>query len=67
MELLKALAKQNDAEIARALANIVIYTDHPAGIGEHPDLVEAVDTQVQALANADEKLKTLKEYYDITI
>ena len=67
MELLKALAKQYDAEIARALANIAIYTAHPAGIGEHPDLVEAVDTQVQALANADEKLKTLKEYYDITI
>ena len=67
MELLKALAKQYDAEIARALANIAIYPDHPAGIGEHPDLVEAVDTQVQALANADEKLKTLKEYYDITI
>ena len=36
---------------------------NPVGIGEHPDLVGAVEEQLAKLAEADEKLETLRKYF----
>ena len=36
---------------------------NPAGIGEHPDLVAAVDSEMVKLADAEDKLETLNKYY----
>ena len=61
--LITALASGYEGDIARARANIEVYLTNPAGIGEHPDIVEAVDTELAKLAEADEKLETLKKYF----
>ena len=37
--------------------------NNPAGIGEHPEILEAIDSQVAKYAEAQEKLQVLKEYY----
>lgn len=39
MKIMKALEKKYEAEIASAKANLDIYDKHPAGIGDHPDIV----------------------------
>ena len=61
IELLQALEKKYEAEIAAAKANIEVYLTNPAGIGEHPDLVTAVDCEVTKLAAAEEKLNTVTD------
>ena len=33
--------------------------ENPAGIGEHPDVVQALDTQITIIAENQEKLDTL--------
>ena len=38
--------------------------DNPVGIGEHPDLVAAVVSEMSKLATARDKLNTLKEYWE---
>ena len=43
-------------------ANIEVYKNNPVGIGEHPDLVAAVDEQVAKLAEAEDKLESLKSF-----
>ena len=60
--MLNALRLQYEAEIARAKANIGGYMSNPAGIGEHPDLVAAVDSQIELLAHAEDKLDVLKNH-----
>lgn len=57
--LLKALMSQYQGEMDIAMANIEVYKNNPAGIGEHPDIAQALDTQIEKLANAKEK-------YDVT-
>ena len=42
--------------MAEAEANIQVYLRHPAGIGEHSDIVGAVDEQIEKAAAASEKL-----------
>ena len=63
--LVKALAKKLEGDISVAQANIDVYLEQSVGIGEHPDIVQAIETQVEKLANADEKLQILKKYYGV--
>ena len=63
--MLVALRLQYEAEIAKAKANIKVYMGNPAGIGEHPDLVSAVDSQVELIAHAEDKLDVLKNHYRV--
>ena len=61
--IIKALEQKYLAEIAEGEANIGVYIANPAGIGEHPDLVAAVDTQVARIAEAHDKLAIIREKY----
>jgi|TARA_R100000081_G_scaffold54009_1_gene26355 hypothetical protein len=61
--LLKALVKKLEGEVEMAKANILVYQRNPAGIGEHPDIVEAIETQVDKIAQAEEKIETIKKHF----
>jgi hypothetical protein len=63
MNLLEALTKKLEGEIAVAQANVEVYLNQSVGIGEHPDVVEAIETQVEKIAAADEKIQTINKYY----
>ena len=61
--LLKALIYKLEGEIEVARANVMVYEKNPAGIGEHPDVVEAMETQIEKIAQADEKIATIRKYF----
>ena len=61
--LLDALCKKYEGEIAAARANINVYITNPAGIGEHPNLVAAIDSEVEKLTDATDKLSILRINY----
>ena len=48
-ELLEALETRYRGEIASAKANVRVYLENPAGIGEHPDVVQAIDMELEKL------------------
>ena len=64
-DILKALRKRYEAEVAAAVANIEVYNENPAGICEHADIVSAVDWEVTKLTNAVDKIEALKEFFRI--
>jgi len=53
--ILKALQSQYQGEMDIALANIEVYRSNPSGIGEHPEVSQSVDSQIQIFANSKEK------------
>ena len=57
----KALESKYTAEANEALATINVYLNNPAGIGEHPQVIEELAKQLEKLANAEDALNTLKE------
>ena len=61
--LLKALIAKLEGEKEVAKANIRTYIRNSAGIGEHPGIVEAMETEVEKIAQADEKIATIVEYF----
>ena len=56
--LLLALEKKLEGEVAVAKANVEVYLNQSVGIGEHPDLVGAIEEQLVKLAEAEEKLSS---------
>ena len=61
--LREALIIKYEGEIAQANANIKVYLTNPVGIGEHPDIVSAIDTQIEAMAHAEEKLLCVRNHF----
>ena len=60
--ILQALEDKYQAQISEADATIKIYLEHSVGIGEHPQHIDEIDKLIEKIANAEEKLKTLKEF-----
>ena len=61
--LREALIIKYEGEIAEANANIRVYLTNPVGIGEHPDIVAAMDVQIEKMAHAEEKLLCVKNHF----
>ncbi len=62
--IVKALRLKYEGAIAEAHANIEIYMTNSAGIGEHPEILSSIDTQVEKIAEAEDKLIVLGQYFD---
>ena len=57
----KALEAVYKGEIAKAEANLSVYFKNSVGVGEHADIVEVMDEQIDKLAQAKDKLNALKD------
>ena len=62
--LVQALQMKYRAQMEEARVNIVVYMKNPVGIGEHPEIIEAIDTQVAKFAEAQERLAALDDIID---
>jgi len=62
-QLREALILRYQGEVASAKANITVYMNSSVGIGEHPDIVGAIDEQLEKLTTAEEKLKAVQEHF----
>ncbi len=61
--MLAALIKKLEGDIAVAKANVDVYLNQSVGIGEHPDIVEAIETQIEKMAAAEEKIDTIRKNF----
>ena len=61
--ILDALKLKYRGEMEFHRMNIDIYLKNPVGIGEHPDVLGAIDMEVEKLAAVTEKLATLITEY----
>jgi hypothetical protein len=57
MEMLEALIKKYEGEIAVAQATIRIYMNNSVGIGEHPQHAEEIDTLLATIADRQDKIE----------
>ena len=63
-DIVKALRKKYEADIAEAMATANIYLEKPVGIGEHPDIIKEVDKLIEKIAEAEDKLKIINLRFD---
>ena len=61
LEALKALAVGN---IRKAKMNVEVYLANPVGIGEHPDVLGAIQDQIDLIAKEEERLEVIEKYFE---
>ena len=50
--------------MAKHKANVSVYLNNPAGIGEHNDIIESIDKELESLASAWDKHEILNKFFD---
>jgi|TARA_B100000073_G_scaffold344093_1_gene350194 hypothetical protein len=63
-EILKALKTDALGNIEKARLNIEIYLKNPVGIGEHPDVLAAIQDQLDIIAHEEERIDVIKKHFD---
>lgn len=62
--LIDALLAKYKGEMLEAQANIEVYLSNPVGIGEHPDIIAALDEQITLYTDANEKWNVVNNEFD---
>lgn len=62
-QLVKAAMMHAAGELERAKTNILVYMNQSVGIGEHSDIVEAIQEELDKMAAAEDRMEMLKKYF----
>ena len=44
--------------------NVEIYLKNAAGVGEHPDVLDAVEKELKIIAEYNDQLEIIKKYFE---
>ena len=61
--LLNGLRADAEGNIAKAKANVEVYLHQPVGIGEHPDVLGAIQEQLDIIAHEEERIEVLEKHF----
>ena len=62
-KLLNAFKSHAKGHIDKHVANVEVYLHNPAGIGDHPDIMEAIETEMKQIAEYDDMLAMAEKYF----
>lgn len=63
-QLIKAARMHAEGELERAKTNIMVYMNNSTGIGEHSDIVEAIQKELSTMGSAHERLEMIDKYFN---
>jgi|TARA_R100001086_G_scaffold249574_1_gene189793 hypothetical protein len=62
-QLLKALLAHAQGDIAKHKANVEVYLTNPVGIGEHSNVVEAIEEELNMIAKYQDQIEVIQKYF----
>ena len=62
-QLVKAARMHAEGELERAKTNIMVYMNNATGIGEHSDIVEAIQEELDKMAAATDRIEMLNVHF----
>ena len=63
VKMLDALVADAEGNIAKAKANVEVYLHNPVGIGEHPDVLGAIQEQLDIIAHEEERIEVIEKHF----
>ena len=61
--ILDALEARYEAQVAEAHEVIKIYLENPVGIGEHSNIVEAMEEELNTIAKYQDQIDVINKYF----
>ena len=65
-ELLDAVSQYLKGGIAKHKANVEVYLNQTVGIGEHSDIIDTIEKELEQLSSYEDKLEVLKKHFKST-
>ena len=62
-QLIRALLAHAQGDIAKHKANIEVYLEHPVGIGEHSNIIEAIEQELDMIAKYQDQIDIINKYF----
>ena len=62
-KLLKALLAHANGDIQKHVANVEVYLNNPAGIGEHSDVVGAIEEELNMIAKYQDQVDVIQKHF----
>ena len=57
-----ALVEHAKGHIKKHSANVEIYMEKAVGVGEHPDILDAIEKELAVIAQSHDQLEVLEKY-----
>ena len=61
-QIIKALIAHAQGDIQKHVANVEVYLTNPAGIGEHSDVMEAIENELDQVAKYMDQIEVIQKY-----
>ena len=62
-QIIKALLAHAQGDIAKHRANVEVYLANPVGIGEHSNVVEAIEEEINMIAKYQDQIDVINTYF----
>ena len=62
-QLIRAVLAHAQGEIEKHKVNVNVYLENPAGIGEHSDITEAIQVELDKMARYQDQIDVLNKYF----
>jgi hypothetical protein len=62
-QMLKAVRKHAEAHVEKHRMNVEIYLTNPVGIGEHSDIMDAIEKELAHIAEYEDHIEILDKYF----
>ena len=62
-QLLKALLAHAQGDIQKHVANVEVYLQNPAGIGEYSNIVDAIEQELDIIAKYHDQIEVINKYF----
>ena len=62
-QLIKALLAHAQGDIQKHVANVEVYLANPVGIGEHSNIVEAIEGELDMIAKYQDQIDIIQKYF----
>jgi hypothetical protein len=63
-QILDALKAHAKGHIKKHTANVEVYLNNPVGIGEHSDILESIEKELDVIAKYHDQLEAIKTYIE---
>jgi len=62
-QLIKALLAHAQGDIQKHKMNVEVYLKNPVGIGEHSNVMEAIEEELNMIAKYEDQVSVIKKHF----
>ena len=62
-QLIKALLAHAQGDIQKHKMNVEVYLTSPVGIGEHSNVMEAIEEELNMIAKYEDQISVIKKHF----